>query len=146
MQEVFKNIQAFDTPNNGFYTHSAIRVSDGETVYFAKKRQLNIPEETIVEYSDIKTTSKGKPSYRGVKILNQTNTSANSVVQLNSPTSQALPLSKVTSDVDLFLGIARAIAPLYNNGADGYDFDEAVSVVFNKAVELMPKVKQIGGE
>ena len=146
MQEVFKNIQAFDTPNNGFYTHSAIRVSDGETVYFAKKRQLNIPEETIVEYSDIKTTGKGNPSYRGVKILNQANTSANSIVQHSSPTPQVQPTSKVTSDVELFLGVARAIAPLYHDGADGYDFDEAVSAVFNKAVELMPKVKQIGGE
>lgn len=145
MQEVFKNIQAFDTPNNGFYTHSAIRVSDGETVYFAKKRQLNIPEETIVEYSDIKTTGKGNPSYRGVKILNQANTSANSIY---SPSTSKVvqPVTKVTSDVDLFLGIARAIAPLYNNGAEGYDFDEAVSAVFNKAVDLMPKVKQIGGE
>lgn len=145
MQEVFKNIQAFDTPNNGFYTHSAIRVSDGETVYFAKKRQLNIPEETIVEYSDIKTTGKGNPSYRGVKILNQANTSANSIYS-PSPSKVVQPVTKVTSDVDLFLGIARAIAPLYNNGAEGYDFDEAVSAVFNKAVELMPKVKQIGGE
>lgn len=145
MQEVFKNIQAFDTPNNGFYTHSAIRVSDGETVYFAKKRQLNIPEETIVEYSDIKTTGKGNPSYRGVKILNQANTSANSISS-PSPSKVVQPVTKVTSDVDLFLGIARAIAPLYNNGAEGYDFDEAVSAVFNKAVELMPKVKQIGGE
>jgi len=121
-------------------------VSDGETVYFAKKRQLNIPEETIVEYSDIKTTGKENPAYRGVKLLNQANTSANSVVQQSSPTPQAQPAYKGTSDVELYVATARAIAPLYNNGADGYDFDEAVSVVFNKAVELMPKVKQIGGE
>lgn len=146
MQEVFKNIQAFDTPNNGFYTHSAIRVSDGETVYFAKKRQLNIPEETIVEYSDIKTTSKGNPSYRGVKILNQANTSANSIVQNSPPPTPAQLMPKGTSDVELFLGVAKAIAPLYYNEAGEYDFDEAVSVVFNKAIDLVPKVKQIGGE
>lgn len=149
MQEVFKNIQSFDTPNNGFYTHSAIRVSDGETVYFAKKMRINIPEETIVEYSDIKTTSKGSPSYRGVKILNSSGSSAptstsysNQAQNYISPTNTVAdtPVVTVSNDGELLLKIVSTIAPLCKVEED---FDTAVSKVFNKAVSLLPKVKQI---
>lgn len=160
MQELVRDIEAFKEPIRGFYTHSATRVSDNQVIYFSKKSPMNINGEVFIEYTDIQTTSKGNPSYRGVKVL-KLNSNSNASPSFGPPPPQqnnngnfsqpARPVQPTQQtpaaapaqqrDSEMFLTLVQALSRIYPNDPT-VNFDNAVSNVFNKAVELLPKVKR----